>query len=449
MTAINHKSYLGLAIPFMISTVTHPLLGAVDTAVVGRLGSPTFIGGVAIGSVIFNTLYWLFGFLRVSTSGFSAQSLGSGNPDDSYFAYLRPVAIAVVISFLFVLLQQPIINGAMMIYKADPEVTRHAVTYFNILIWGAPLVLVYYVNLGWLMGRKHVKESLFLQISTNLMNIGLDILFVMVFRFDVAGVAWATLISQAYGFALSVFLISRKLQILSFQKYWHDLFEIHAIKKMIRVNSDLMIRTACLLTMTNMFVAKGSALGASFLAANAVLFQLQYIIAYCFDGLSNAGSVFAGKAVGEKNLSAFQTTIRITNVHLVILSVISSLILFLFQDSILGLFTNLESVQALCKTYMIWIILFPFVISIGLVYSGFYTGATYTAPVRNSLVISLMVFVGVYYTTIPFLHNHGLWLSFILFSLCRSSVLLISLKRLIRDIFSPIGSPANEKQGAL
>jgi MATE family multidrug resistance protein len=446
MSSITYKNYLGLAIPFTISTVTTPLLGAVDTAVVGRLDSPTFIGGVAIGTVIFNTLYWLFGFLRVSTSGFSSQSLGSDKESDMYFAYLRPVTIATFIGLVFVLIQWPIITGAMHLYNPDPEVAQHARTYFSILIWGAPLVLVSYVNLGWLMGRKLVRQSLFLQVSTNVLNIVLDILFVMVFKLDVAGVAWATLIAQTYGLALGCVLISRNIELGTVKKHLHGIFETEAMKKMIGVNSDLLIRTACLLTMTNMFVAKGSSLGASFLAANAVLFQLQYIIAYFFDGLANAGSVFVGKAVGEKNVGAFHRTVTISNVHIALLSVLIALLLLTFQRPILGCFTDIEAVITLCKEYMIWLVVFPFVMGAGLVYYGFFTGATYTKPVRNSLLLALPVFVITYYLAIPVWHNHGLWLAFTLFSLCRSGVLLTTKNKLVADIFPPLGAPEAKPQ---
>ena len=216
MKPISHKSYLAIAVPFIVSTVTQPLLGAVDTAVVGRLESASYIGGVAIGTVIFNTLYWLFGFLRVSTSGFSAQSLGSRNPDDLYYAYFRPCVLALAIGLLFVLFQVPVIRIAMGIYRPDPDVARHAETYFRILVWGAPCVLINWVSLGWLMGRGHVKESLFLQISANVLNIVLDILFVVFFKMEVAGVAWATLISQGYGFSLGMYFISKRIRLSKF-----------------------------------------------------------------------------------------------------------------------------------------------------------------------------------------------------------------------------------------
>ena len=438
MSSITHKEYLTIALPFIIATVTQPLLGAVDTAVVGRLESATYIGGVAIGTVIFNTLYWLFGFLRVSTSGFSAQSLGTHNADDRYYAYFRPLVTALMISLIFILLQYPIIRGAMAIYHPDPDVARHAETYFNILIWGAPFVLVGYVNLGWLMGRKRIKETLFLQISTNAINIILDILFVVVFKMEVAGVAWATLISQTYGFLLGMTLISKRLSLLKMGQYKSGLFEPKAMKKIIAVNSDLLIRTACLLTMTNMFVAKGSAFGASFLAANAVLFQVQYIIAYFFDGLANASSVFAGEAVGEKDIQTFNHTVSISNFHVAWVGVAACLTLLLFKDAIIGCFTDIPEVIALCHTYFLWMLIYPLIVGIGLVYYGFYTGATYTAPVRNAMLIALGVFVISYFTVVPLFHNHGLWLAFILFNVCRSGVLFIYRNKLIERIFTPL-----------
>lgn len=448
MHSISHKNYLSLAIPFTIATVTQPLLGVVDTAVVGRLESPTFIGGVAIGTVVFNTLYWLFGFLRVSTSGFSSQSLGSDDPRDIYYAFLRPCVIALLIGVTFVLLQRPIILGAMYLYQPTPEITEQSTIYFNILIWAAPMVLVSYVNLGWLMGRKHIKASLFLQVSTNLLNIFLDILFVLVFKLEVAGVALATVIAQSYCFLLGLVLVSRKLDFTSVWRYLAGIFEWTAMKKMIGVNTDLLIRTACLLTMTNMFVAKGSSMGPSFLAANAILFQLQYIIAYLFDGLANASSVFVGKAVGENNLNDFNRTVRISNVHIVLLASLTSVLTFIFQEPILLCFTDLEQVLILCREYIYWVLAFPFVMGLGLVYYGFFTGATFTAPVRNSLILALLVFLAVYYLAIPTLHNHGLWLAFTLFSLCRSGVLLACKKQLINSVFSTLTGRTTAQQGA-
>lgn len=429
------KEYLLLAIPFMISTVTQPLLGAVDTAVVGRLENASYLGGVAIGTVIFNTMYWLFGFLRVSTSGFSAQSLGSRKEKDRYDAFIRPFAMALILSILFITFQSAIKNIALLIYQPSPEVAIHATTYFNILIWGAPFVLIGYVNLGWLMGRKHVKETLFLQISMNLINIILDIVFVFAFEMSIAGVAYATLIAQAYGFILGIYFVLNKLSLTRIFQLRNTLLDKVTFKKIIGVNADLFIRTVCLLVMTNMFIAKGAEFGTVVLAANAVLFQIHYIICYLYDGLANASSVFAGKYAGEKNDKAFSEMLSISNVCIVVLSIIISLNLIFFKEPILSAFTDIESVLGTSHDYYVWLIILPFAIGIGLVYYGIFTGCTYTGPIRNSMILSLIVFLIAYYFFIPNYENHGLWLAFIFFCLGRSVFLILYLKQLINNIF--------------
>ncbi len=443
MQAITHRNFLHLAIPFTLSTVTQPLLGAVDTAVVGRLDSPAFIGGVAIGTVIFNTLYWLFGFLRVATSGFSAQTLATSDNDPKALAWLRPLSLAALIGLAFVCLQQPLIAAALQLYDADAVTAGHAHSYFNILIWGAPLVLIGYVNLGWLMGRGHVREVMWLQIGTNSLNIVLD--FVMVNYFDaaVAGVAWATLISQGVAFALGLFFIFRRIPASTIFANLAALRDLTAMKKLAAVNRDLFIRTACLLTMTNIFVAKGSSMSADILAANAILFQLQYLIAYLFDGLANAAAVFAGQFTGAGDREGFLRTRNIAHVHLALFSVILLLILARGKNSLLFLFTDLESVLAVCRSYFFYLLLFVLTMPLGLVYYGFYVGATCVAPVRNSLIIALCLFLPLELLLIPRFHNHGLWLAFILFCAARSLVLLSGWKQLLRQTFGPQNSPEN------
>lgn len=433
--SIGHRSYLGLAVPFIVSTITQPLLGAVDTAVIGRLDDPAYIGGVALGAVIFNTLYWIVGFLRVSTSGFAAQSLGSLNERDKYFAYFRPVMIALVIGAAIIGLQSGIRTAALWIYNPQPNVAPNVIEYFDIVIWGAPLVLTGYVNLGWLMGRKLVRETLILQISTNALNIILDLIFVLVMEWGVAGVAWATLIAQTYGLAVGLYIVSRKLKINRLAQWRTDLLEKQAMKRIMTVNSDLMIRTLCLLTMTNMFMAKSSQLGVKILAANAVLFQVQYMAAYFFDGLANASSVFAGKSAQERNPAEFEKTVRITTGYTAALALALTAAIALGRNDLLLLFTDLPDVLALCREYMVWLIIFPPVIGLGLVYYGLFTGATYTGPVRNSLIVALAVFIGAYFSAAPWWGNHGLWLSFILFSLTRSVYLVWRTPALIRTLF--------------
>lgn len=438
MQTVSYKAYLNLAIPFTLSTVTQPLLGAVDTAVVGRLDSPSFIGGVAIGTVIFNTLYWLFGFLRVATSGFAAQSLGENRQEDLAYAWLRPLLISAAIGLLFLLCQRFILNGAMGLYNADPSVAVHAVSYFKILIWGAPFVLIGYVNLGWLMGRGHVGEVLLLQVGTNVLNILLDILFVVCLNLGVAGVAWATLIAQAAGFFLGLWLIFRRLPPVFLLSHLHGAFDARAMKKMAMVNSDLFIRTACLLTMTNIFVARGSGMGADILAANAILFQIQYLIAYLFDGLANAASVLGGKCAGAKDLSEFTKLRSIAHTNLVGLGLLLIVGLAMLGDPLLALFTDIEPILVICRHYLFYLMLFVVAMAPGLVYAGFYIGATCSAPIRNSLILALALFLPVEFLLIPHFQNHGLWAAFIAFCAMRSLVLFFSWDRIMEDNYSPV-----------
>lgn len=435
-TNITYKQYLALAIPFVISTVTQPLLGAVDTAVLGRLDDAAFMGGVAIGAVVFNTLYWLLGFLRVSTSGFAAQSLGTHNEKDFLYAFLRPAIIALILSLVFILLQTPIKLGVESVFNADSDVWQATVIYYDILIWGAPFVLIGYVNLGWLMGRRLIKETLYLQVSMNVLNIILDIVLVLYFDMGVYGVAYATIFSQVYGFLIGVFLISRQISFKSIFHKYDDLFEKDIFVKIMGVNTNLLIRTICLLIMTNMFMAKGSSFGKEVLAANAVLFQLQYILAYLYDGFANATSVYAGKAVGEKDLKSYKRILQISNVSVIYLSIFCVSIVAIFSNELIWFFTNINSVVSIAETYSFWLLLFPIVIGHGLVYAGIYNGATFTVPVRNSMILSLFVFILVYYLAIPIWQNHGLWLAFTLFSLSRTIMLYLYLKSMEVSIFS-------------
>ncbi|MBE0497337.1 MAG: MATE family efflux transporter [Campylobacterales bacterium] len=432
---MTYKEYLVVALPLVLSTITQPLLGAVDTAVIGHLNEAAFIGGVAIGTVILNTLYWLFGFLRVSTSGFSAQALGSGVAHERALAYFRPLVLALGIGMVFVLLQTPILQAAFVLYQPEALIFQSAHTYFSILIWGAPLVLLGYVNLGWIMGQRLIRQTLLLQISTNVLNIVLDILFVVVWDFGVAGVAYATLIALTYSFVMGCWIVSRVLDVKQFFSLKAELLEVGRLKKMLSVNADLMIRTACLLIMTNLFIAKGNRFGAELLAANAILFQLQYIICYFYDGLANASSIFTGKAAGAKDKQAYARVLHISNVMIGWVTVLIALVFLVAQEEIVGLFTNIAEVQTLCLTYMGWIVLFPFVIGTGLVYYGIYTGATFTKPVRDSMIVALFVFLVAFFSLIPPFGNHGLWAAFILFSLVRS-VYLYQKKEALEKSFA-------------
>ncbi|MFL0573813.1 MATE family efflux transporter [Bacillus megaterium] len=431
---MNHRTYLTLAIPLTISTMTTPLLGAVDTAVVGQLSAPAYIAGVAVGTLIFNTLYWVFGFLRVSTSAFAAQANGASDPDQGVLALSRPFLLALIVGVLFILLQWPIEHTALLVISPDADVSRFAVEYFRIRIWGAPFTLMNYVILGWLMGMAKIRESLCLQILTNVLNMLLAILFVHVFSFDVQGVATATLIAEVTAFILGLFIILKvspfKWKMPSIQA----LIDTNSTKRMFNVNKDLFIRTICLLVVINMFTAKGASFGTEFLAANAVLFQIHYIMAYFFDGFANASSILVGKAVGSNDKELFKKTLTLSRQWSIITAVIIASLYALFQKQVIGLFTNLPDVIELSLTYGVWLIIYPFVACFGLVLYGVFTGATEIVPVRNSMIYAMVIYIIIQITATPIWHNHGLWLAFIIYTIGRSGFLVMYTPRLNKKL---------------
>ncbi|GAB1796764.1 MATE family efflux transporter [Priestia megaterium] len=431
---MNHRTYLTLAIPLTISTMTTPLLGAVDTAVVGQLPAPAYIGGVAVGTLIFNTLYWVFGFLRVSTSAFAAQANGASDPDQGVLALSRPFLLAVIVGLLFILLQWPIEHAALLVISPDADVSRFAVEYFRIRIWGAPFTLMNYVILGWLMGMAKIKESLCLQILTNVLNMLLAILFVHVFSFDVQGVATATLIAEVTAFILGVFIILKASPFKWKMPSIQALMDTNSMKKMFNVNKDLFIRTICLLVVINMFTAKGASFGTEFLAANAVLFQIHYIMAYFFDGFANASSILVGKAVGSNDKELYKKILTLSRQWSVITAVTIASLYALFQEQVIGLFTNLPDVIELSLTYGVWLIIYPFVACFGLVLYGVFTGATEIAPVRNSMIYAMIVYIIIQITATPIWHNHGLWLAFIIYTIGRSGFLVMYTPQLNKKL---------------
>lgn len=419
---LSYPHYLALVFPFIISTMTTPLLGAVDTALVGHLPDAAYIGGVAIGAVIFNTLYWLFGFLRVSTTGFTAQALN--NNDKLLTALLRPLVIALLLGLLFVVLQKPIFNGAIRLLEPAHDVQYYASQYFYILIWGAPFTLINYVCLGWLMGHKKVKAVLINQISVNLLNIFLAVLFVYFLKWRIIGLAFATLIAQIMGTIFGFVLIKRSLIITPYAIRISEIITPKALKKVMLVNSDLIIRTLCLLIVTNHFISIGSSFGTDVLAANAILFQIHYLIAYLFDGFANASSVYSGRAKGHHDTSLYQHVLCYTTVSTLWSSLLLALLWWLYHLPLITLFTEQAEVIALCLQYQIWITLFPIVGSCGIIFYGIFSGLTYTSPIRNSMLLALFAWFIAWYIFIPAYGNHGLWISYLIFSMGRSLFLL-------------------------
>ena len=307
LSAPSRREYAAMLLPFILSTVTQPLIGAVDTAVMGRLSDPSYIAGVAVGAVIFNTLYWLLGFLRVGSTGFSAQALATGDAEAAWKAFLLPGIMALLLGTLILLCRDAVFSGAMFLLRLDPAAREVAGIYYDILIWTAPLTLLNYAILGWLMGQARIRASLLMQIGGNAVNMLLDLLFVSLFGWGVPGVAAASVLACL--FATITGLVAMRD---SLPAPLPSLIRVGEMLRMARVNGNLFLRTVCLLTQTNIFMITTASFGTLTISANAVILQIMLIFSYVFEGIANTSSVFAGKAAGQGCAAILERTRRLT-----------------------------------------------------------------------------------------------------------------------------------------
>ena len=435
MKLLTDREYLGLTVPFMLSTMTQPLMGAVNTAVMGQLPDPKYIAAVSLGAILFNNLYWLFGFLRVSTTGYAAQAHGAADQRLSMLAFFKPLVLAVIISLLCILLQRPIVDCYLGMIGAAADVNYLTRRYYYILIWGAPLTFFNYVALGWLMGQARVRASVFQQVSMNVLNMLLSVCFVFGLHLQIEGVAYASLLSQLYGALLGAGLMHHYGNFDYSKLPWGELLDWRQFIGMLQVNANLMIRTACLLTVNNIIAAVGASLGTVVLAANAVLLQLKDIMSYLIDGMANGAAIFSGKAVGSRDKQLFDETIRMTYKWLLVLALVLMGGYYLTSTQCIRLFTSIQEVIAMAQTYELYVLFYPVCAGVGMVLYGVFCGATRTAPVRNMMLIALAVFYLLQHFLVPVWGNSGLWLALLGFMLAQSIVLTIFLKGLIKHIF--------------
>lgn len=432
MQRLTDKEFLTITLPFMLSTMTQPLMGAVNTAVMGQLPQPKYIAAVSLGVTLFNTIYWLFTFLRVSTTGYAAQAYGAADKELGLAAFFQPCCIALAAGCGCLLLQQPILEAYLLFIKPEAEVAQLCREYYGILVWGAPLVLFNYVGLGWLMGQARVKAAVGLQMSMNLLNCGLSIYLVSYQGLAVAGVAWATLLCQLYGGLAAALLLHLYGGFDYGRLPWRKLLDWRDLASLLAVNANLMIRTVCLMGVNNIVAAVGAGFGTTVLAANAVLLQIKDVISYLIDGMANGASIFAGKAMGQKNRQLFEDNIRITYRWLAVFSLLLTLVYQLGHSFFIRIFTVAPEVIALAEDYSFYVTLYPLVSGVGMVLYGVFCGATSMAPIRNNMLLSFACFYLLERLAVPLGANHGLWLAWLCFYLAQSVILRLYLPVLRR-----------------
>ncbi len=341
---IINKRILQIAVPSIISNITVPLLGLIDVTIVGHLGAAAYIGAIAVGGMLFNIIYWIFGFLRMGTSGMTSQAYGKHDLDEVARLLLRSVGVGLLIAIILVTLQYPIRKLAFTFIQTTEEVERLATLYFRICIWGAPAMLGLYGFAGWFIGMQNSRFPMYIAITQNIVNIAASLCFVYLFHMKVAGVAWGTLTAQYAGFLMALLLWRRYYGGLKKHVAWHEVLKKEAMLRFFQVNRDIFLRTLCLVIVTLFFTSAGAAQGEIVLAVNTLLMQLFTLFSYIMDGFAYSGEALVGKYVGANNRLALYRTVRQLFIWGVGLSTGFTLLYFFGGKSFLGLLTNETSV---------------------------------------------------------------------------------------------------------
>ena len=428
-TNLTHRRVLGVAIPIVLANATIPILGAVDTAVVGQLGLAVPIGAVGIGAIIITAIYWLFGFLRMGTTGLTAQAIGSGDKSETSALLVRGIIIGLVAGLILIIAQVPLFLGALQISPASIEVEGLAQKYLQIRVYSAPAAIALFGITGWLIAKEKTREVLILQLLLNGINILLDLVFVLKIGWGVEGVAIATLIAEWSGLIFGLWLAREGFN-NGYWRNWVQILDRARLVQMARVNSDIMIRSILLEIGFVSFLFLGSSFDDATLAANQVLIQFLNITAYALDGFAFAAEALVGKALGAKNRLLFRRSVVITSQWGVGSVILMALAFYIFGESIIKVMTTAEDVRQVSYEYLPWMVLAPLVGVAAWMLDGIFIGATRTADMRNMMFISFCIYVIALAVLLPKYGNHGLWASLIIFSVARGITLGFKYPRL-------------------
>jgi len=431
-TKLSHYKVWRIAGPMILTNLTVPLLGIVDTAVVGHLDQPFHMGAVSIGAAIFGIVFWGFGFLRMGTTGITAQIFGAQDHNELHASLYRSLIVALSLAVILLVFQWPIGWLSFQIIHGSDTVEHFGRIYYDIRIWSAPATLANYAMLGWFLGMQNARVPLIILTVVNGCNILLDLLFVMGWGFGADGVAWASLLAEYLGFILALWLAKRELRAYPGIINWSTLVDKAKLQKFLSINRDIFVRNLCLMFTLAFFAAQGARFGDTILAANAVLFNMQTFMAYALDGFAHAAEALVGRAIGAKNRDDFFSAVRTSALWAVTLSLLFSGAYFLGGNRIIGLMTDIESVQHAASSYLVWVGLLPVISVWSFLFDGIYVGATRASEMRNTMIFStFFIFLPVWYLLLP-LANHGLWLAFICFISARGLSMAILLPGVIR-----------------
>jgi MATE family multidrug resistance protein len=446
-----NKRILSLALPNIITNITVPLLGMVDMAIVGRL-SASHIGAIAIGTQIFNLIYWNFGFLRMGTSGFTAQAYGAHNFDEAVRIFVRAIAIAIAVAFTLILLQWPISRLSLLIFKGGHEVIQLALTYFFVRIWAAPATLGLYAIKGWFIGMQNSRLPMWIAIFLNCVNIVCSLLFVLVFHWDIKGVALGTVIAQYSGFAIGLFFLVREMRrikphttiqlkiipLLKASLHWSQL------KLFFKVNGDIFLRTVCLSAVFTFITAASSHISAEVLAIDALLMQFFTLFSYIMDGFAYAGESLVGRYIGARDSRSLHLSVKLLLRWGLGLTLLFTALYAIGGEWFLRIFSDKPDIIQGTLHYLFWTLIIPVCGFSAFLFDGIFVGATASRTMRNSMFVASATFFAVYYLGKHFLSahladlfvwNNILWTAFMAFLALRG---LLQALYLNKSVYSQI-----------
>jgi multidrug resistance protein, MATE family len=432
---IGHAEVLAIALPITLSNATVPLIGFVDTAVVGQLGAPHLMGAVAIGAVIFNMLYWTFSFLRMGTTGLTAQAFGAGETREIAGHLLRALMVALASGAGLVLLQVPIRSAAFWLTGGSAEVLAAATTYFDIRIWAAPAGLINFALLGWLIGLGRAGVAFVLQLFLNLLNIGLALLLGLVLSGGVAGVAWGALIAENAAAVAGLFVAMRIARRMGASAPASDTVDLTKLKRSLAINGDLVVRSLTGYAALVVFTSEGARAGDVTLAANALLFSILAISIYLLDGFAFAAEALVGRSVGARDRAGFHRAIAISTLWAGIFALMLGAIIWSVGPHIIAISAKSPEVQAAALAYLVWVAVGPLVGVWCFQLDGIFTGATRTRDMRNMMIIAIGVFFLAFWILGQTFGNHGLWASYMVLFIARAVTLGVRLPSLVRGVF--------------
>lgn len=432
-----HKSVLALAWPMILSNISVPLLGLVDTAVLGHLPSPVYLSAVALGASLLSIIFWAMGFLRMGTTSLVAQASGRKDETGVEALLVRSCILALSLGILLILFREPLLSLALQWMQPSAEAAPLASSYCHIRILSAPLVLMTMVILGWFIGRQNTRVPLIVMVATNLTNILLDLIFIWGLNMNSDGAALATVCADSLGFLLGAYFVFREKPELIPLITRHSSLHFDDYRALLSINRHLFIRTLCLLLTFAFFTAQGAQMGDTVLATNAIIFQLLMLTSYSLDGIAHASEALVGNAVGENNSPRIKALVVTTGLWSLLIAAAMSVFFTVGQTLLIPLFTSISSVTESLNTYYLWVIFLPLICFSGFWLDGVFIGAGRTKTMQNTMLLCcVLIFFPVWWFFQP-LHNHGLWIAFSTFSLARG----LSLGLYVPSLFNPRANP--------